>query len=380
MRFIVSTVGTSILTNSINRDDSNEAKNWGKILGTSANLNKEDLSDESKQVIHTLTERAREKLSKNDVKTNQQASAELNGIYGIYGGSLPQNSNDQHYLICTDTAQGQQTGNIIKDFLTNNGFTAVNVYTPPKLSTKDTRVFADGTKALIKWLEEYVPKPPSSYDVIFNLVGGFKSLQGYMNTFGAFYADEVIYIFESSTELIRIPRLPIQIDTTVIETHLTKFAMMAANEMYPIEELSDISETLLELEDDDGKTYAGLSAWGELIWNRTKANLLKDELLPLPRLKYKDTFIRDFAKENNLKERIKLQETLTKVAFILSKDEGATSGLSTDGGLQYERYKNIPGEIGHFRINGGRRVSCQIGNNGLILRHYGTHDYVNDNP
>ena len=45
----------------------------------------------------------------------------------------------------------------------------------------------------------------SHYRVVFNLVGGFKSLQGYMNTLGMFYADEIIYIFEAPTaDLIRI--------------------------------------------------------------------------------------------------------------------------------------------------------------------------------
>ena len=380
MRFIVSTIGTSTLTNSINRENQDEAKNWGRILGMSANLKEDELSDEAKQVMKTLAKRAQEKLSHNDVATNRRASAELNGIYGIYGGSFLRNSNDQHYLICTDTAQGQQTGKLIKDFLKNNGFSTVHIVTPAKLSTKDTNAFSDGTKELIKWLEEFVPKPPSSYEVIFNLVGGFKSLQGYMNTFGAFYADEVIYIFESSTDLIRIPRLPIKIDTSVIENNLVKFAMMAADEMYPIEQLEGFPETLLELVADNGNTFAGLSAWGTLIWNRTKADLLYKELLSFPSLTYQNTFIRDFNREKSAKERLKLQETLAKVERLLKEHSGATAGLSTDGGLQYNRYTNIPGKIAHFNVDDGRRVSCRVRENGLMLRHYGQHDYVNDNP
>lgn len=381
MRFIVSTIGTSTLTNSINRACENEAENWGKILGMSANQKEDELSDESKSVIDILVERAEGKLSQTDVPTNRDASAELNGIYGIYDGSLPDRSNDQHYLICTDTAQGQRTGEIIKNFLVNNGFATVNIFTPEKLSTKDTNAFANGTKELIKWLDEFVPKAPSIYDkVIFNLVGGFKSLQGYMNTFGAFYADEVIYIFESSTDLIRIPRLPIRIDTTMIEKYLTEFRLMAANELYPVEKLKGVSETLLEPVPDNGNTVVGLSAWGTLIWNRTKADFLKDELLPLPKLVYKDTFVKDFNKEKDIKERLKLQDVLAKVSFLLEEHGGSTASLSTDGGLQYERYKNIPDEIDHFRVDGGRRVSCKVGKEGLFLRHYGVHDYVNNNP
>ena len=209
----------------------------------------------------------------------------MNGIYGIYGGLLPQNSNDQHYLICTDTAQGQQTGGLIKDFLENKDFT-VGVVTPSQLSTQDTESFTTGTKELIKWLEDNVPwRRDGGYRVIFNLVGGFKSLQGYMNTFGAFYADEVIYIFESPTsDLIKIPRLPIRIDTTLIENHLMEFALMAAGKLYLLDELPGIPETLLEYVEENGTTYAGLSAWGELLWHRTKSDLLSEELLRFPRL------------------------------------------------------------------------------------------------
>ncbi|MDE0087837.1 MAG: putative CRISPR-associated protein [Candidatus Poribacteria bacterium] len=376
MRFVISTIGTSTLTNSINREDPDEARDWMRILGESANHKGDELSEEANNVIHTLAERAREKLNENNIKLYRQASAELNGIYGIYSGALPDSSKDQHYLICTDTAQGQTTGSLIKEFLERQGFTVV-IETPKRLSAKDTESFTDGIKELIKWLEDNVPwRRDSGYEVIFNLVGGFKSLQGYMQTFGTFYADETVYIFERSADLIKIPKLPIQIDTTVIENHLVKFAMMAAGEMYPIEELNGISETLLEKADD----HAGISAWGLLVWNRSKSDLLVAELLPFPRLEYQDSFHKDFTKEKENKRRLKLQEILAKVAFILSKDNGATSRLSTDGGLQYNRYTNVEGRIDHFRVDDGRRVSCQVAKNGLILRHYGTHDYVNNNP
>ena len=386
MRFIVSTIGTSTLTNSIDRQNPAEGT-WAGILGMSANEKKDALSDESKNVMEILAKRAQEKLNQNNVETNRRASAELYGIYGIYNASLPQNSSDQHYLICTDTAQGQRTGELIKDFLTKHGFSTVNIITPAQLSTKNTKAFADGTKELIKWLEEHVPKRSNDYEVIFNLVGGFKSLQGYMNTFGAFYADEVIYIFERSTDLIRIPRLPIQIDTTVIENHLMKFAMMAAGEMYPIEALDEVPGTLLEPLTDNGKTVAGLSAWGTLIWNRTKSELLIEELLPLPRLSYMNTFIRDFESETDTKKRLSLQETLAKVSYLLEKDNGDTQALSRDGGLQFKPLQGFR-NIYTFRIARGIRVSCNIDNdidndidNGTLkLRKYGLRNRVNTNP
>ena len=377
MRFVLSTVGTSILTNLIDRGNSTEGTWFGK-LRDSANCKQDRLKPETALVINTLAERALEKLMENDVNTNRQISAELNGIYGIYGGGLPDNSDDQHYLICTDTFQGQTTGNLIAKFLRDQGFTVV-VETPEGLSTQDTESFTKGTKELITWLDNAIPRPDSGWDVIFNLVGGFKSLQGYMQTFGTFYADEIVYIFEGSSDLIKIPRLPIQIDTTVVQEHRTKFAMMAADEMYPIEKLEGIPETLLEPVTDNGNTMAGLSAWGELIWNRTKSDLLSQGLLQFPRLVYQQSFIND-CRNLNGQQWTKLQETLAKVAVALENSNGDISQLNNQvSGLNFEQLTNLD-NICTLRITQGVRVSCEIADGGLTLRHYGNHDDVYANP
>ena len=375
-RFILSTVGTSILTNLIDRKNPTEA-NWWNTLRDSANLKLNELDPETETVINTLAGRALAKLLKNDAEANGRASAELNGIYGIYGGTLPPNSSDQHWLITTDTAQGQKTGELIRDFLKSQGFT-VSIFTPEGLSTKDTESFTTGTKELIRWLEDTVPGY-AGYHVIFNLVGGFKSLQGYMNTFGAFYADEVVYIFDAPTaDLIKIPRLPIQIDDTVIQNHLVQFALMDAGKLYLAHELRGISETLLEYVEDNGNTYAGLSAWGQLIWNRTKKALLTEELLDFPKLKYEQTFHDDFKKnQRNADKCLKLQETLAKAAHSLEKNCYNLQELSNDGldVKQLQGYDNIY----RFRI-GDFRVTWSQDNNQLILRRYGDRKGVYGSP
>lgn len=380
MRFVLSTIGTSILTNLIDNSNPDEAI-WRSVLRDSANLKSTELEPETEGVIDTLAGRALEKLMQDDAATNCRVSAELNGIYGIYGNQLHQNGQDEHHLICTDTAQGQKTGELIRDFLEGKGF-RVGIVTPARLSTQDTEAFTTGVKELIRWLEDNVPwRRDSGYRVIFNLVGGFKSLQGYMNTFGAFYADEVVYIFEAPTaDLIKIPRLPIQIDTTAIENHLLEFAMMAAGKLYPFWAVEAIPEPLLEFVEEEQETYAGLSAWGELIWNRTKSDLLKEALLPFPWLKYRNTFRQDFNREQETKARLKLQETLAKVEYLLEAAHGELGLLMADHGLHFEKFRGHE-NIWTFRITGDIRVSCEAdSNSGLILRHYGAHDYVNKNP
>ena len=378
MHFILSTVGTSILTNLIDRRNPAES-NWWNMLRDSANLKPNELAQKTKVVIDTLADRALVELLKNNTKTNRRISAELNGIYGIYGGTLPSNSSDQHWLITTDTAQGQKTGDLIKDFLKNQGFT-VSIFTPKGLSTKDTGSFTAGVKELIHWLEQTVPGHRNSYHVIFNLVGGFKSLQGYMNTFGAFYADEVVYIFEAQTaDLIKIPRLPIKIDDTVIQNHRVQFALMDAGKLYPIGQLKGIPDTLLEFVEDNGQTYAGLSEWGQLIWNRTKRDLLTGELLDFPRLCYRDSFREDLNGQRDVDSLLALQEELAKAAHSLEESCCNLQQLSSDGldVKKLQRYDNIY----RFRI-GDFRVTWSVNNakDKLILRRYGDRKNVYNSP
>lgn len=379
MRFVLSTIGTSILTNLIDRANPAEGT-WFGMLRDSANLKQAELPPKTITLIEMLADRALEKLLQNDIQINRRLSAELNGIYGIYGGQFPEGNSDEHYLVCTDTAQGQTTGKLIKEFLEVQGF-RVDIVTPAQLSTQNPDSFTTGTKDLIKWLEDNVPwRRDSGYQVTFNLVGGFKSLQGYMNTFGAFYADEVVYIFEAPTaDLIRIPRLPIQIDTTVIREHLMEFALMDAGRLYSTNALEGIPQTLLEFVEDGGTTYAGLSAWGELIWHRAKSDLLSQELLRFPRLVYQRSFIDDFSSLNR-QQQTKLQETLAKVAAALENTDGDITQLNNQvSGLNFEQLTNLDG-VCTFRITQGIRVSCEIVDSGLNLRHYGNHDDVYANP
>jgi hypothetical protein len=190
-----------------------------------------------------------------------------------------------------------------------------------------------------------------------------------------FYADEIVYIFEAETaDLIKIPRLPIKIDTQIIQDRAVEFTLMAAGKLYSVEALADVPESLLEIDGQD----ATLSDWGLLVWNRTKAELLKDKLLDFPMLHYAPSFLHDF-KDRNANDRVSLQEKLAKVSTMLEENNGDTSKLKADSGLLYENYIQHKG-IAHFRISQGMRVSCNSTEDGLILRRYSTEPEVNGQP
>lgn len=221
----------------------------------------------------------------------------------------------------------------------------------------------------------------SHYRVVFNLVGGFKSLQGYMNTLGMFYADEIIYIFEAPTaDLIRIPRLPVTMDDVpVLRQKASLFALMENGHLAEREEVADVPEIYLEFDQEGCCT---LSTWGLLVWKRNKRKILSDGLLEFPALVYERSFLKDYQAIVDGDFRTDIQSTLAKVSLIYR--ERGLEGLRRDGGLLYEDYENRRDssgrKIGHFRLSQSRRVSCVPDGQVLRLCRVGEHDDVNKNP
>lgn len=124
--------------------------------------------------------------------------------------------------------------------------------------------------------------------------------------------------------------------------------------------------------------HAWLNEWGQFLWARQKVAVLGDgDLVRFPSLVYSDRFQRDFASWENRQERAKLQETLVKVSGLWRRN--GLAALRRDSGLLYETYENR-GDIGHFRVTQGLRVSCEPQGEVLVLRRFGAHDSVNKNP
>lgn len=264
-RFLISTVGTSLLTNQL---DGEFESGWSTRLQATANYSDKEVNyhEDVLAIIETLKDRAIQKLYSDperkiindNVDEIRGASAELNGIYGLYQEQLNQGAQDIHWLIATDTAQGQVAAKIVAEFLRDNHL-AVDINTPKELSTSSTESFSNGIDELLEWIDEIIPGyQKAGYQICFNLVGGFKALQGYANTIGMFYADEIIYIFEGGSDIITIPRLPIKIDQSVIKP--VQFALMAAGAWVKLSELQGVPATLVLTAGDE----ATLTNWGRL--------------------------------------------------------------------------------------------------------------------
>jgi putative CRISPR-associated protein (TIGR02619 family) len=361
---IISTVGTSLITNGATDEEKTLLYNY-------SNDTSEECPKEVKELITNQFARVSKKLSDSDNHTIRKVSAELNGIYGIYNENINARRYDLHFLISTNTYQGIKSAEVIKKFLQTHEIVC-EIITPKKLSTKNKTDFSEGIKELLKWFDETLDGyKQSGYKIIFNLTGGFKSLQGYLNTIAMFYADKIIYIFESANELIEIPRLPIQIDYTPFNINKDKLLLLNASKIFDIKDFTDFPETIFD--SIDNKVI--LSVWGEVMWNKVKYDLF-DKLPELPYIKFHNNFIELFNKKVDKKFKIKLLESIAKVSVILENSNGNLSELSK-GGLQFsplESKKFEKEQLYHFRLDLDIRVNCIKRGNNLLLTGFGTHD------
>jgi putative CRISPR-associated protein (TIGR02619 family) len=370
---LISTCGISLLTNILRQEKMNGLDS--RTLSSLSNkVDLEDIPENSQADLAELFETTRQRLLVMDIDEAAQASAELNGLSRV-DGALSKRA--MHYFISTDTYVGKQTADLVATWLKEHGAN-VQIQTIKGLTTRDSTSFMDGAKNLLQFLTGIVREYSPSYYVIFNLTGGFKSLLGLMTTIGCFYADEVVYVFESGDDLIRIPRLPIKLDDQLFKAHATELLRMSEDDYISVEEAENIPRALLE---DVDEQHVGLSVWGALIWEQYSPDLLSQELIKLPYLQYESSFRKDFGNLQK-EDKIKLQQTLAKVAGYLRQTNGSREALlgNRAGGIKYEQYSGKHAHYGHFRYGRGDRVSCEPIAGKLILRHCGEHDYVNDNP
>jgi putative CRISPR-associated protein (TIGR02619 family) len=302
----------------------------------------------------------------------QRQSAELNGVV-----RLGLSNADTHYLLGTDTFQGRETIRLVADWLTRQGCRTIP-YTVEHLSAADRESFAAGVDNLLIWCDAVLPPArEAGQRVVFNLVGGFKALQAYMQTLGMFYADEIVYIFETGNELIRIPRLPVQWDTAALGTYAAVVARLAHGDHDVVEgEVAEMPEAYLEIVEADGRTLVGLSTWGKAAWAVERRRILAGDLLPQPHIVYEHRFRRDYEGIRDTTVRAEIQDNVARVSVLLRR--GGPAELRRDGALQYGPLKGHAG-ITHFRVSQNLRITCSVQGADLVLRRCGEHDVI-DNP
>lgn len=316
---IISTCGTSLLTNSVSPDLRN-------ILTEFANYSKaEDVPLEQRQHIQQHIDARRDEFTQEtDLQRLMELSAELNGVIRFYGGK-PSMIRDQHVLLATDTWLGEATACIVADVLERYGH-HVEIKRVRDLRTNDPDNFRWAMSDLVAWCAETLKGyRDAGHRVIFNLTGGFKSVQGFMQALGMIYADESIYVFERTEQLLRLPRLPVQLDSEVIlRRHLSVFRRINVHLMVSEAEIAEIPESLVNVLDGQ----ATFSPWGELVWQEAYRAVYGTGLLDSfsSKLRYGSQFQRSL--ENLTPDRLRhVNERLDQLARRL--EEGETYNLSS---------------------------------------------------
>ena len=210
---------------------------------------------------------------------------------------------------------------------------------PRHLTTLDSESFAEGIKELAVWCTDTLTGyKKSGYEIVFNLAAALKSLQGYLNTVGMLYADRIMYLFESSANLIFIPHLPIQVDNREkIKQYAVQLSLMVdGNATLPLSDVDGLAPTLFDRVGEE----VCRSNWGTLIWGQVCDDIYGKELLSFPGLRYLDKFNADF-KNAPFPLRIRLQKKLAVVSARLLESHGNTAILKggQSGDILYDRYE-----------------------------------------
>lgn len=244
-RLLITTVGTSLLTN---RDD-RPWKGWNGRAG--------DALPDAAEVDRWLA--AADPIS---------ASAETNTLrsIGVEGA-------DHVLLLHSDTSEGRFCSDRLHSFYAGKcrrvearPLTALG-YAGANFSQKGLKVLVHEAIAAVRHARD------ASLDPVFCATGGFKAEIAFLNLLGALLAVEVFYIHERFREVVRLPRLPLTWDADWVLQRQEFFEWIDAEPRSSTEAASRLKadpalQPLVE-DAEDGCSY--LNAAGELLFRAAGA-------------------------------------------------------------------------------------------------------------
>lgn len=318
---VVSTCGTSLLTNGA-------PKELGTLLRTTANAKKENLTTETQSLIDNRISDRKTALGSATLDEARDLSAELNGLLGLYDEDLSRAKGGHHIFLHTDTYQGEAVAETLAHWSRQKGLISETLRID-RLNAAQVEDFHEGMANLAAWCANTLPGYRSKgYRIVFNLIGGFKSLQGFMQTLGMFHADESVYLFEGERTLLRIPRLPIDLDESakkLMRDNITLFRKISRSAV-SVSECAPIPETLLYRLGDECE----LSPWGRMLWDRFRTAAFEERLWPSPSplIVYTDKFEKKAATLSEDKHRRLLNERLDDLARHLEGNLSQRANLN----------------------------------------------------
>jgi hypothetical protein len=173
-----------------------------------------------------------------------------------------------------------------------------------------------------------------------------------------FYADETIYIFEGSNELMRIPRLPVRMeDEESIRKDLRDFRRAAL-------ELDVRSEKSSIYWFSDG-IHSILTEWGELVFERHKAEIYRGEIHPSPSEKIiLTTEFLDSCEKETPPRKQEINEKIDLFAQFLEKANHPNPKSLHYHPVNHSRNSKVTHEIYAWSDGDAKRIYCRSLDNG----------------
>ncbi len=324
-RLVVSTVGTSLLTNGADPA-------LLPLLRRTANARPVDLAPADRGPLESLIAERRRRLETAGFVEARRLSAELNGLLAIpdvlEGQAFA--TDVQHLLIATDTAQGVAAAEIVGAWIRSRDGVC-ELLRVPDLRTDSLASF----RVALSQLAEQLLGRTLGWRVTLNLTGGFKSVNAYLQALAMLQGWETVFLFESAKELLRVPRLPVVWDVTrSLAPYLARLRRLRAVGRLPLSELGEVPESLLFADEQE----ACLSEWGAALLDQACRELYRRELQPpaVPELVFTDAFRKD-AQKLAPEDLAKLNRQLDELARWV-----ATGGAHNPKSLDVKKLQGSP--------------------------------------
>ncbi len=297
MRTIITTVGTSLLTN---------AKRELKV---------DTPTDE--QIANYLRAIGDEK-----------ASAETNSLSRIL------QEGDRIVFICSHTEDGKRCAELLRRHYANEGYQADRIEVPD-LNYSDKRFQNRGLRSLVNILAQQIQEAHKrQHEVVINATGGFKAEIAYATLIGLLFRVPVCYIHEMFRDIIMLPATPIGWDFSLIANYEAFFEWID-EEPRPAEDVDERIRSFSEqdrahitmlLEDDtfEGKPCKLLSPMGEAFYQTYREKI---EFAPIWNVYLSDSALETYRKaEPSVREVFKrLLQQLANAELRRSQSEPKTN-------------------------------------------------------
>jgi putative CRISPR-associated protein (TIGR02619 family) len=248
-RLLITTVGTSLLTN-------RDTRPWAGWNGR----NGDPLPDEN--VVQ-------EWLTSADLVA---VSAETNSLR-----SLCLESSDSVLFLHSDTPEGRFCSNQLCNFYSqNHHLTKVEEKEIKALGYQHESFAQRGLRSIVSIVIEAIKSAnEKGHQPIFCATGGFKAEIAFLNIIGALLNIEVFYIHDQFREVVRLPRLPLDWDANYVVQHRDFFNWIDSEPRtsHEVESWLKSRPELRSLVEDSSDGYTYLNAAGDLLYRAASERL-----------------------------------------------------------------------------------------------------------